>query len=81
MEELTDRRITRRMEQLQISKEKMAEFRTEKCPVCLNEFDINFGCLPCHHVFCLKCLANWAKTNKSCPFCRIPFIEAYDFNG
>ena len=47
------------------------------CPICLEQFD-NPKALPCLHTFCLKCLQDYFKDQRSgdevqCPMCRKEF--------
>ncbi|KAJ3082475.1 E3 ubiquitin-protein ligase uhrf1 [Quaeritorhiza haematococci] len=34
--------------------------------------------LPCHHIFCGKCLVDWRKTSDACPSCRGPLFYDSD---
>lgn len=43
-----------------------------ECPICLEHFTDPIRALPCHHLFCKKCLKDWQKTEgeKICSTCR-----------
>lgn len=47
------------------------------CVVCMSEF-VNrqrIRELPCQHIFHLKCIDKWLKTNRTCPLCRADVIN------
>ena len=31
--------------------------------------------MKCSHVFCLKCIKNWAKYTNTCPLCKEEFLQ------
>lgn len=41
------------------------------------------GRLECSHIFCFKCIHDWAKVVNRCPLCKRDFkqIEKRDFGG
>lgn len=44
-----------------------------ECPICYNEKEQSqFGKLPCSHVLCRGCAAEWLLHDHGCPFCRAP---------
>ena len=57
---------------------KFGEFQSENCAICLNVIDKK-AILPCNHSYCIRCVAIWAKSHKSCPFCRKNFNFVTDF--
>ena len=50
----------------------------QPCNICKETFPC-LRCIPCGHLFCLKCLEKYRKSNQSagdelpCPTCRLPF--------
>lgn len=42
------------------------------CSICWYEYNINekICILPCNHIFHTKCIIEWSKRKKECPFCR-----------
>lgn len=54
------------------------------CTICLNEsnFTAQHKTI-CNHIFCEECIAQWKKTNITCPLCRtriqpLDYIQPYD---
>jgi hypothetical protein len=41
----------------------------DTCAICTDSFT-NPALTPCHHVYCLQCIATWIHTTPSCPHCR-----------
>ncbi|KAI1719090.1 ring finger domain-containing protein [Ditylenchus destructor] len=48
----------------------MANYTCNICIEDLYEPGSQAGCLPCGHVFHVKCVQPWIKKNKTCPTCR-----------
>ena len=72
--ELKNQRITRRMKKIIGSNTPFSEGDGgEKCAICLSECGENSAILPCAHVFCVSCIANWWVCNSTCPYCRKQF--------
>ena len=46
---------------------------TLSCCICLGEIESERAILGCAHAFHQKCIAQWAKHQQSCPYCRAPF--------
>jgi len=49
-----------------------------ECGICLMEMEVNDGTIlkACNHVFCKLCIVQVLnKSNKKCPYCRVPFEE------
>ncbi|NXD74404.1 TOPRS ligase, partial [Eolophus roseicapillus] len=42
------------------------------CPICLQAEDDIIYLVPCHHQFCLGCIARWTDERPDCPLCRTP---------
>jgi hypothetical protein len=52
------------------------ELKVEKwneCSICLSYSRLWAKTNACSHLFCYRCIYEWAKVNKSCPVCRMPF--------
>ncbi|QHN87229.1 E3 ubiquitin-protein ligase SGR9, amyloplastic-like [Arachis ipaensis] len=50
---------------------------TERCSICLSEFDYGDDAeqvlsMPCKHVYHQECIIHWLKTSHLCPLCRYP---------
>ncbi|KAL1314644.1 hypothetical protein HN51_041468 [Arachis hypogaea] len=50
---------------------------TERCSICLTEFDYGDDAeqvlsMPCKHVYHQECIIHWLKTSHLCPLCRYP---------
>lgn len=50
----------------------------QKCAICLGEFEegLELTRLPCTHVFCKPCIAQWLAINKECPCCKASIRDA-----
>lgn len=48
------------------------EWTGQECVVCYKNLEVDTS-LPCGHMFCRKCIMEWAKVNHSCPCCRREF--------
>ncbi|XP_068007364.1 E3 ubiquitin-protein ligase RNF213 isoform X3 [Melanerpes formicivorus] len=52
----------------------------EPCGICLNE-PKDPVCLPCHHLFCQKCIRTWlVPAQMYCPYCRVTLENDVDLN-
>ena len=53
--------------------ENNSEENSEKCPICLAEYEEGEECgvLPCKHAFHDLCLRTWVDENRTCPLCRL----------
>ena len=40
------------------------------CPICYIEITKAFFVTICGHSYHVKCIDEWLKTNKTCPYCR-----------
>lgn len=49
-----------------------------ECPICLRESADTL--LPCMHVFCDKCIADWYGKSGTCPVCRVEKSEVKEFH-
>lgn len=47
----------------------------ENCPICLDKIKKKVILNNCVHVFCFKCLENWATKSNECPICRTRFTK------
>ena len=45
------------------------------CPICLNEFKLHEKVilLPCLHFYHKKCIFEWFKRKRTCPYCQTPY--------
>ncbi|XP_062447391.1 E3 ubiquitin-protein ligase RNF213 isoform X2 [Rhea pennata] len=56
---------------------RLCRYGVRPCPICLGE-PKDPVCLPCYHVFCLKCIQTWLiPAQMHCPFCKVA-IEDVD---
>ena len=46
------------------------EEEPEECPVCLDPLTGATATLVCGHLFCKDCIADWARSQTTCPTCR-----------
>ena len=46
------------------------EEEPEECPVCLDPMTGATATLVCGHLFCKDCIADWARSQTTCPTCR-----------
>jgi hypothetical protein len=60
-----------------------SENETEKCTICLNNFEEQEDVrrLPCMHLFHIECVDQWLPTNKRCPICRVDIECKMDVAG
>ncbi|KAH8059805.1 hypothetical protein JL720_13732 [Aureococcus anophagefferens] len=42
----------------------------EECPICLDPLTGATATLVCGHLFCKDCIADWARSQTTCPTCR-----------
>lgn len=49
-----------------------AESSEDKCGICLEDKNIEWGELKCHHRFHYECVLPWMRDHNSCPICREP---------
>jgi hypothetical protein len=47
--------------------------KSNECSICLSHSRLRAKTNACIHLFCYRCIYEWAKVNKSCPVCRMPF--------
>jgi len=45
----------------------------DKCPICLQDFEIPCLLDKCFHQFCIFCILQWAEITASCPLCKSSF--------
>ena len=65
-------RVQRIDRDLQLVDERFASILADgTCPVCMATFD-GPVVAPCHHLFCLRCIAPWLAQSPTCPQCRAP---------
>ena len=59
------------------------EDNKKNCIICLNEFKKgqNIYCLPCSHVFHIRCLNKEIKIRQTCPICRKELKEKSQINN
>lgn len=43
---------------------------TEQCPICMEKVSRVSVVCPCHHIYCLSCIAYWFQEKDTCPICR-----------
>ena len=59
-----------------IDLEVAANIRTNKCPICLEDFKDLFDTSSlrkianCNHIYCAPCIETWFKNNRKCPVCK-----------
>ncbi|XP_054283893.1 E3 ubiquitin-protein ligase RLIM-like [Macrosteles quadrilineatus] len=58
------------------------EEESEKCPICLTAFKLQQIGKPtsCNHMFCCKCIKEWATKSNTCPVDRKEFNKLAVFN-
>lgn len=56
--------------------ERIKSLGTNNCSICMDNVE-NPVMLECTHLYCGRCIFQWVKTNKNCPYCRMP-IDRYD---
>ncbi|XP_068769747.1 E3 ubiquitin-protein ligase RNF213 isoform X2 [Struthio camelus] len=50
---------------------RLCRYGVKSCPICLGE-PKDPVCLPCNHIFCLKCIRTWLiPAQMHCPFCKV----------
>jgi hypothetical protein len=47
-----------------------AENAEDDCPICMVHPRAPVR-TRCNHIFCFECIAEWARTNPTCPLCRV----------
>lgn len=81
-EQMKNQRINRRMKKIIDNANPFSNNENEeKCAICLSLCESSSATLPCDHVFCIGCIANWWVTNSTCPYCRQKFEFVFDFRG
>jgi len=56
--------------------ERIKSLNTNNCAICMDTVQ-NPVMLDCTHLYCGKCIFQWVKDNKNCPYCRTPILS-YD---
>lgn len=52
-------------------KHKLEEYKSECCPICIDDFKDPLVCLSCcNNLYCMKCITQAIQTNPVCPLCR-----------
>jgi len=56
------------------TKQEDSQRQLSRCTICLDEFvdKVKIRRLPCFHMYHVKCIDVWLKTNQICPVCRKP---------
>ncbi|XP_064378919.1 E3 ubiquitin-protein ligase RNF213 isoform X2 [Dromaius novaehollandiae] len=55
---------------------RLCRYGVKPCPICLGE-PKDPVCLPCYHVFCLKCIRTWLiPAQMHCPVCKVAIEDA-----
>jgi hypothetical protein len=75
-----DKMLGLRTIQLHSMRESIASYsskfhKTMACSICMETIACAHNLVPCGHVFCYICIAQWIKTgkNKACPLCQTPY--------
>ena len=78
-------KLTAIQDEVKAKAKKLAEkFAAVRCPVCLENFDTEdtndaeVRTLDCGHQFCIPCIEEWLKNNKTCPICIADVPEDSD---
>ncbi len=45
--------------------------KLDECSICLQLIYIDRKKISCGHIFHLKCIKKWNKSNIACPLCRV----------
>lgn len=56
--------------------ERIKSLNINNCSICMDNVK-NPVMLECTHLYCGKCIFQWIKDNKTCPYCRTPIVS-YD---
>lgn len=51
------------------------------CAICLDEINKERGVLQCKHEYCYDCIAEWTKSDNSCPLCKAKSKTLLMFRG
>jgi hypothetical protein len=59
------------LEAVEISRQHIKDDRST-CTICQEAMPLGSRAtaLPCEHLYCMECIAEWLKRNRSCPICR-----------
>jgi len=49
--------------------------RSEECGICMGVVSLQGQLDSCTHIFCFDCIARWAETENTCPFCKKRFAS------
>mmetsp|Transcript_14765 Transcript_14765/g.27340 ORF Transcript_14765/g.27340 Transcript_14765/m.27340 type:complete len:119 (+) Transcript_14765:84-440(+) len=49
--------------------------KAQVCGICFEQVAFQGSLDSCKHVFCFDCISNWAKTENSCPMCKLRFTQ------
>ena len=53
------------------------EWLSPDCAICYKNWGVDMN-LPCGHLFCKRCIMQWAKVNNTCPCCRHEFVVKFN---
>ncbi|XP_043925567.1 E3 ubiquitin-protein ligase RNF213 [Protopterus annectens] len=61
--------------------QQFSRYGLKECPICLGDPE-NPSCLPCEHIYCMKCIQSWlAPGQMNCPFCKTDLPDNYELTG
>jgi len=49
-------------------------YQRPECTICFDTIQIPWR-LPCEHVYCYSCIAEWARRSNTCPCCRTKIYD------